>query len=66
MSGPGKCYIDDEPCDCGAMDVLGECPRDDYYHEDDELPDELDLEDRIELQYYLQNTGHHDDEIERL
>lgn len=61
MTGPGEtCYIDGELCDCGALDVVGVCPRDPYYHEEEEFMDE----DAIDLAYNARSRDH-DDEIER-
>jgi hypothetical protein len=45
MTGPGKtCYVDGRDCDCDAFDVCGDCPRDDYAHEE-ELFSEEDIDD---------------------
>ena len=49
----GPCYYDGEDCDCGAFDVAGDCPRDPYAHE----PDDLDLdEETIESIYNLRSS----------
>lgn len=39
-----KCYVDGKKCTCGAMDVVGDCPRDGFIHEDEEGYDHEDDE----------------------
>lgn len=50
------CYVDGQPCDCGAYDVISDgCPRDEYAHEED---DECWIDD----EYDLQNASYRIDE----
>jgi hypothetical protein len=37
-----RCYITGEECTCGSFDVVGDCPHDEYAHEeyDDDFEDE--------------------------
>lgn len=37
-----KCYVDGKKCTCGAMDVVGDCPRDGFIHEDEDYDHEDD------------------------
>jgi hypothetical protein len=55
------CYYDGEPCDCGAFDVAGDCPRDPYTHEDDEFV----TEDMIDEAYAELNGARYAQEIFR-
>lgn len=57
-----RCYIDNAPCSCGAYDVAGDCPRDNYVHDEDLLDEDL-----IEEAYTQLSNLHrsHHDEIER-
>ena len=43
-----NCYITGEPCDCGAFDVAGECPRDEYVHDEGVIDEDLE-DDAYEL-----------------
>lgn len=55
---PGKtCYVDGTPCDCDAFDVCGDCPRDDFAHE--ELISEEDIDDVYEARRLIMQEQDH-------
>ena len=51
----GPCYYDGEECTCDAVHSGGDCPRDEYVHDD--LMDEDAIDD-----YYMQNRRSYDEE----
>lgn len=58
-----NCYFDGLPCDCDAHDVVGECPRDTYLHDEDDFVSEDMIDDAYEL---LKGMNRNDeDEIHR-